>query len=159
MAGSGSESFTSRPVDHELIPRGPEEEMTIRLALRRSREAGARRQCSDSQHRESIVSAQPMVGSGVAASSETVRSVLRPNVVAEAQPFRWRTEHEAWPTSDDAMARRARWARQRARNATKALAAADIEEAESHSPAPPGCTGVVDAIASWWTSAPSRKDP
>jgi hypothetical protein len=43
MAGSGSESFTSRPVDHELIPRGPEEEMAVRLALHRSRdEARAR---------------------------------------------------------------------------------------------------------------------
>jgi hypothetical protein len=36
MAGSGSESFTSRSVDPELIPRGPEEDMDVRLALRRA---------------------------------------------------------------------------------------------------------------------------
>ncbi|EMS47701.1 hypothetical protein TRIUR3_25757 [Triticum urartu] len=36
MAGNGSESFTSRFVDPELIPRGPEEEMVVQLALRRT---------------------------------------------------------------------------------------------------------------------------
>ncbi|XP_037427210.1 uncharacterized protein LOC119292487 [Triticum dicoccoides] len=36
MAGSESESFTSRSVDSELISRGPEEEMAVRLALRRA---------------------------------------------------------------------------------------------------------------------------
>ena len=36
MAGSRSKSCTSRSVDRELIPRGPEEEMTVR----RSREEG-----------------------------------------------------------------------------------------------------------------------
>ncbi|KAE8803977.1 Peptidyl-prolyl cis-trans isomerase CYP40 [Hordeum vulgare] len=60
----------------------------------------------------------------------------RPNVVAEAQSLRWRVEHEAWPTSDDVMARRARRARQRARDAAEALATVDVGEAESHSPAP-----------------------
>src|SRR6187401_2421880 len=38
VAGIGSESFTSRSIDTELIPRGPEEEMSIRLVHRRSRE-------------------------------------------------------------------------------------------------------------------------
>ena len=36
MEGSGSESFTSRSADPELIPCGHEEEMAIQLALRRS---------------------------------------------------------------------------------------------------------------------------
>ncbi|KAE8820540.1 putative retrotransposon protein [Hordeum vulgare] len=39
MAGSESESFTSRSADHELVPHGPEEETGVRLALRCSREA------------------------------------------------------------------------------------------------------------------------
>ncbi|KAE8798652.1 50S ribosomal protein L19, chloroplastic [Hordeum vulgare] len=42
MAGSGFESFTSRSVDHELIPHGLEEEMVVRLALRPSREMAPR---------------------------------------------------------------------------------------------------------------------
>ncbi|KAE8774247.1 hypothetical protein D1007_53414 [Hordeum vulgare] len=61
MAGSRSESFTSKLVDHKLIPRGPEEELSIQLALSRSREEAVRRQRSDSQRRESIESAQPEV--------------------------------------------------------------------------------------------------
>ncbi|KAE8820882.1 Peptidyl-prolyl cis-trans isomerase CYP40 [Hordeum vulgare] len=54
----------------------------------------------------------------------------------ETQPLRWRAEHEAWPTSDIVMARRARRARQRSRDAAEALAATDVGEAESHSPTP-----------------------
>ena len=57
MAGSGSEFFTSRSADPELIPRGPEEEMVVRLALRRSREKAHARQRSDSFYRGSIMSA------------------------------------------------------------------------------------------------------
>ncbi|EMS55467.1 hypothetical protein TRIUR3_16148 [Triticum urartu] len=48
MAGRGSESFTSRSIDSELIPRGPKEEMAVRLALRRSREEARARQRLDS---------------------------------------------------------------------------------------------------------------
>ncbi|KAE8783027.1 atp-dependent dna helicase q4 [Hordeum vulgare] len=136
MAGSGSESFTSRSVNYELVPRGLKEEMFVRLALRRSPKANARRQRSNSQPRESIASAQPVLGSGVAASSEAVQSVWCPNAVAEAQSLHWRAEHEAWPTSDDVMAWRACRARQRSHDDGEALAVADVGEAESHSLAP-----------------------
>jgi hypothetical protein len=57
MAGSVSESFTSRSVDPELIPRGPEE-MAVRLALRRTQEEARGRLRSNSIRRESIASAQ-----------------------------------------------------------------------------------------------------
>ncbi|KAE8777990.1 ATP-dependent DNA helicase Q4 [Hordeum vulgare] len=136
MADIGFESFTSRSVDHELVPHGREEEMVVRLPLCCSQEAAARRQCVDSQCRESIASAQPVHGSGVVASPEVVRSVWRANTVAEARPLRWRAEHEAWPTSDEVMARHARVAKQRSRDATEALAMTDVGEAESHSLAP-----------------------
>ncbi|KAE8785760.1 ATP-dependent DNA helicase Q4 [Hordeum vulgare] len=136
MASNGFDSFISRSVDHELIPCDPDEEMAIQVALRRPREEVVRRQHSDSQRRESIASAQPVLGSDVAASSEVMRSISRSNIVAEAQPLRWRVEHEAWSYSDDVMARRARRVRQRAREAVGALAAVGIGEAESHSLAP-----------------------
>ena len=78
MASSGSESFNSRSVDPELIPRGPEEEMAVRLALHRSRDEARARQRVDSFRWESIASAQMAHGSGargvVAASPEAVRS-------------------------------------------------------------------------------------
>ncbi|KAE8804652.1 Alpha-glucosidase yihQ [Hordeum vulgare] len=105
--------------------------MVVHLALRRSREAAARRQRSDSLRRESIASAQPVLGYGVAASPEAMQSVWRSNIVAEAQPLRWRVEHEAWPSTKDVMARPARRARQRAQDA-----AVDVRETESHSPSP-----------------------
>ena len=41
MAGSGSESYTSKSVDPELISRDPEEEMAVQLTLRLSREEAA----------------------------------------------------------------------------------------------------------------------
>ncbi|KAE8791397.1 Omega-6 fatty acid desaturase, endoplasmic reticulum isozyme 2 [Hordeum vulgare] len=85
MADSGSGSFTSRSLDHELIPHGPEEEIVVRLALHRSREAAVGRQHSDSQCLESIASTQPVHGSGVAASPEAVWSVWRLAAVADAQ--------------------------------------------------------------------------
>ncbi|KAE8792519.1 ATP-dependent DNA helicase Q4 [Hordeum vulgare] len=137
MTGSGFESFTSRSVDHELVPRDPKEEMAVRLALRCFREATARRHRSDLQRRESIAFAQPVLGSGVAASPEAVRSVWRPNPMSEVQPLRWPAEQEAWSSSDDVMAWRARGARQQARDVVKALATVDVGDAESHSPAPP----------------------
>ncbi|KAE8768003.1 Omega-6 fatty acid desaturase, endoplasmic reticulum isozyme 2 [Hordeum vulgare] len=74
MAGIGSESFTSRPVNHELIPRGLEEDMAAPLALQRSREAAALREHSNLQRRESIAFAQPVLGSGVTASMYMMRS-------------------------------------------------------------------------------------
>ena len=58
MAGSGSESFAFRSVDPELILRGPEEEMAVRLALRRTREEARARLRSNSILQESIASAQ-----------------------------------------------------------------------------------------------------
>ncbi|KAE8812773.1 ATP-dependent DNA helicase Q4 [Hordeum vulgare] len=158
MASSGSESFTSISVDHELVPGGPEEEMATRLVLRRSREVAARRQRSDSQRRKSIAFVQPVVGSGVAASQEAVRSIWRLNIVAEAQPLCWHIEHEAWPTSDDVMARRAYQARERARDARRPSRRRSLER-ESHTLwRPIGCTIAVDATTSCWTSSPSRKD-
>ena len=91
MAGSGSESFTSRSADPELIPRGPEEEMVVRLALRRIQEEACARLRSDSIHRKSIASAQMAHGSSarpaLAASQEAVQSVWRPNALADAQPL------------------------------------------------------------------------
>ena len=116
--------------------------MAVRLVLRRAREEARARQRSDSFRRESIASAQMAHGSGarpaVAASPEAVRSVWRPGVVADAQPLRWRAEHRdaPWALPDKAMARRARRVRHRAREAAAALAAVDVGEAESHSPAP-----------------------
>ncbi|KAE8794328.1 Omega-6 fatty acid desaturase, endoplasmic reticulum isozyme 2 [Hordeum vulgare] len=83
MADSGSESFTSRSVEHELVPRGPEEKVVIQLALCRSGEAAARRQRLDSQRRESIASAQPVLGSGVAASPKTMWYGRRNRVVVD----------------------------------------------------------------------------
>ncbi|KAE8801286.1 putative methyltransferase PMT17 [Hordeum vulgare] len=77
-----------------------------------------------------------MLGSDVATSPEAVRSVWRLNVVAKAQPLRWCAEHEAWPSSNDVMARRACRTRQRARDAAETLVAMDVGEAESHSSAP-----------------------
>lgn len=109
--------------------------MVFRIALRRVREQNAR-QRSDSIRRESIASAQMVRGSGgrqiVAASPEAVRSVWRPNAVADAQPLRWHADDEAIrDPSAEGMARRARRARQRAREA-----AVDVDETESDSPAP-----------------------
>ena len=79
MAGSGSESFTSRSVDPELIQRGFEEEMAVPFALRHTREEARGRLCSDYIRRESIVIAQMGHVSGarpaIAASPEAVRSV------------------------------------------------------------------------------------
>ena len=74
----------------------------------------------------------------VAASPEAVRSVWRPNAVADAQPLRWRVEamDAPWASSDANMARRAHNARQRAQEAAVALAMVDVGEAESHSSAP-----------------------
>ncbi|KAE8813912.1 Omega-6 fatty acid desaturase, endoplasmic reticulum isozyme 2 [Hordeum vulgare] len=81
MAGIGFESFTSRSIDHELIPNGPEEEMDVRLALRRSREAAVLRQHSDSQRRESILSVQPMCPSGGdARAREAVKALVAVDV-------------------------------------------------------------------------------
>ncbi|VAH38186.1 unnamed protein product [Triticum turgidum subsp. durum] len=62
MEGSGSESFTSRSVNPKLIPYAPEEEMTVRLALRRYREEARARQWSDSFRRESIAFDQMALG-------------------------------------------------------------------------------------------------
>ncbi|KAE8812280.1 Omega-6 fatty acid desaturase, endoplasmic reticulum isozyme 2 [Hordeum vulgare] len=106
MAGNGSESFTSRSIDHEVIPQGPEEEMDVGLALRRSREAAALRKHSDSQRQKSIASAQLMPGSGIAVSQEAARSIWRPSVVADVQPLRWRTKEAHCASSDANMARR-----------------------------------------------------
>jgi hypothetical protein len=117
MAGNGSESYTFRSVDSEHIPRGPEEEMAVRLALRRSREEARVMQRSNSFRQKSITPAQMVHGSGarcaIAASPEAVRSVWRSNAVADAQPLRWRTEamDAPWASSDDNMTRRARHAR------------------------------------------------
>ena len=115
MVGNGSKSFTSRSLDSDLIPRGPEQEMDVRLALRHAREEARGRLCSDSIRRESIASAQ----------MEAVQSVWRPDTLADAQPLRWRAEamDAPWASSDANMARRARRARQRARDAAAALAA------------------------------------
>ena len=116
--------------------------MTIRLAPRHAREDARARHCSDSIHRESIASAQMVHGSSarpaVAASPEAVRSVWRPNAVADAQPLRWCAEamDAPWSSSDANMARRARRARQRVWEVAVALAALDVGEAESHSPVP-----------------------
>ncbi|KAE8792478.1 Peptidyl-prolyl cis-trans isomerase CYP40 [Hordeum vulgare] len=74
-----------------------------------------------------------MLGFGVAASLEAVLSAWRLKAVVETQPLRLRSEHEAWPSSDDVMARRARRARQRARDAAEALAMVDVGGAESPS--------------------------
>ncbi|KAE8774570.1 putative methyltransferase PMT17 [Hordeum vulgare] len=56
--------------------------------------------------------------------------------MVEAQPFRWRVEHQAWPTSDDVMARCAHRARKWSRDATEDLVAADVRETKSRSLAP-----------------------
>ena len=91
MAGSGSESFSSRSVNPKLISHVPEEEMDIRLALRRAWEEARTRLRSDYIRRESIASAQMMHGSGarptVAASLEAVRSVCRPNAAFSGAPY------------------------------------------------------------------------
>ncbi|EMS53029.1 DNA polymerase epsilon catalytic subunit A [Triticum urartu] len=68
MAGSGFESFTFKSVDLELIPRDPEEEMAVRLALRRALEEARARLRSDCIRRESIVSTQMAHGSGARSS-------------------------------------------------------------------------------------------
>ncbi|KAE8810888.1 Omega-6 fatty acid desaturase, endoplasmic reticulum isozyme 2 [Hordeum vulgare] len=96
MTGSGSKSFTSRSVDHELIPSGPNEEMVVRLALCRFQETAALRQHFDSQRQESTTSTQPVPRSGVAASTETMQSMWRLNVMADTQPLRWRVEDAPW---------------------------------------------------------------
>ena len=94
---------------------------------------------SDSIRRESIASAQIAHGSGarpaIAASSEIVRSIWRPNVVADAQPIRWHAEQEGntWMSSDANMAWRAHHARQWAQETAAALMAADVGEVQSHS--------------------------
>ncbi|KAE8806568.1 ATP-dependent DNA helicase Q4 [Hordeum vulgare] len=134
MGSSGSESFTSGYVDHELISRSPEEDMVVRLALHRSREAASLRQRGDSQRRESIASAKPVPGSGIAASPEAVRSVWRSNAVVDAQALHWRAEYAPWASSNANMTRHARRARQRALEASKALTAVDVGEVESNSP-------------------------
>ena len=76
--------------------------------------------------------------SAVAASPEAVRSVWRPNTLADAHPLRWRAEHfvAPWASSDENMAWLASHARHRAREAAAGLAAVDVGEAESHSLAP-----------------------
>ncbi|XP_044361670.1 uncharacterized protein [Triticum aestivum] len=65
MVISGFEFYTSRSIDPEFIPRSPDEEKTIRLALRHSQEEATRQQRSDSFHWESIASAQMAHGSAV----------------------------------------------------------------------------------------------
>ena len=67
----------------------------------------------------------------VAASPEAVGPVWHPNALADAQPLRWRADIQHAPSSHEAVARRARRARHRARETS-----ADVGEAESHSPAP-----------------------
>ena len=57
MAGSGSDSDQSGSVDWDVIPYGLEEAMSIRIALRRSREDNARPMAGSVQH-DFIVSAQ-----------------------------------------------------------------------------------------------------
>ena len=116
--------------------------MAVRLALRRAREEARGRLRSASICRESTASAQTRHGSGarpaVAGSREAVRSAWRPNALADAQPLRWRAEHQdtPWTSSDEAVARRAHRARHRAREAATTLAAMDVGEAKSHSPTP-----------------------
>ncbi|XBI70774.1 hypothetical protein VPH35_065177 [Triticum aestivum] len=142
MASSVSESFTSRSNDPELIPRGHEEEMAVRLALRRFLEEAHAWQRSDFFRQEFIASAQMTHGSGtraaVAASPEAMRSVRRSNAVVDMKPLRWRAEamDALWASSDANMACRARRVWQRGRDATATLAAVDVGEAESHSPVP-----------------------
>ena len=58
-------------------------------------------------------------------------SIWRLNEPADAQSLCWRTNIRDTPSSHEAMAQRARRVRNRAREA-----AADVGEAESHSPAP-----------------------
>ncbi|KAE8794112.1 putative methyltransferase PMT17 [Hordeum vulgare] len=133
--GSGCKSFISRFVDHELIPRVPEEEMIVQLALRRSREEDALRQHSDLQHRRSIASAQTVPGSGSTASRGRcglcgVRTSWRTQSLCGC------AENAPWASSDANIARHACCARQRAREAAEALTTVDVGEAESHSPAP-----------------------
>ncbi|KAE8797532.1 Calmodulin-binding transcription activator 3 [Hordeum vulgare] len=96
MAGRGSESFTSGSINHELISRGPEEEMVVCPALRRSCEAASLPQRGDSHRWDSIASAQPVSGSGIASSPEDMRSAWRLNAVADAQPLRWRVGDAPW---------------------------------------------------------------
>ncbi|XP_040244408.1 uncharacterized protein [Aegilops tauschii subsp. strangulata] len=87
MAGNGSESYTSLVDCRELVPRETNEEMVVRVALRRSREEYDR-QRADSIQPESIASAEVAHGSGASrvtiASPEAVQSIWRPNTVPKA---------------------------------------------------------------------------
>ena len=78
MMGNGFESSVGRSANWDLIPIGPEEEMGVRIALRRASEENVR-QRSDSICQEFIASAQMACGSGawrvIAASPEAMRSV------------------------------------------------------------------------------------
>ena len=70
----------------------------------------------------------------IAASLEAVLSVWRPNAVADA--WHAKAKDAPWALSHTNMTCRALRARHRAREAAAALAAVDVGEVESHSPAP-----------------------
>ena len=86
MTGSGFDSELSRSIDWDLVTCRAEEEMVIRMTLRRFREEARARQRSDSFRRESIASTQ--MRCVVATLPEAVRSVWHLNAVADAQPLR-----------------------------------------------------------------------
>ncbi|KAE8778952.1 E3 ubiquitin-protein ligase RNF14 [Hordeum vulgare] len=93
---NGFESYTFRSVNHELIPRGLKEEMTVRLALRRSSEEAVRLQCSEFFHQESIASSQMAHG-----SVDRVVIVASPKSTADRLTLASNTEYPESSGGDD----------------------------------------------------------